>query len=425
MKRNKQARAHVATLLAVFIAALVCSPAARAQPTLKTLYSFTGGQDGSEPYAGLVFDKAGNLYGTTYLGGAYGYGVVFELTKGSARTWKEKVLHHFTNGNDGGLPVARVIFDQGGNLYGTTEQGGARGQGVVFKLTPNADGSWKEKVLHDFSGNQDGGVPLSALIFDQTGNLYGTTYYGGDLNCYGNVEAGCGIVFKLTPNVAGSWKERVLHSFAGPDGELPAGDLIFDQSGSLYGTTVQGGSGSDGGVVFKLTPSADGSWKEKVLHRFGCVHEGCQPEAGVIFDQAGNLYGTTSQGWCKGNCGSVFELILNPDGSWAENLLHQFRSGNDGGEPSAALLLDAAGNLYGTTPLGGTNGYWAGIVFELTPHAHGSWTESALYEFCSLTNCADGAGPEGALIFDAAGNLYGTTSGYQTKSSGTVFEITP
>src|ERR1035441_332430 len=218
-------------------------------------------------------------------------------------TWataQEKVLHNFNNnGTDGTNPRAGLIFDAAGNLYGTTENGGTNGVGTVFELTPTAGGGWTETVLYSFCSQAnctDGYQPWAGLIFDAAGNLYGTTVYGGtaDTTC-----SYCGTVFELTPNGSGGWTETVLHSFGdGTDGFYPSAGLIFDAAGNLYGTTAMGGTYDYpwDGTVFELTPAAGGGWTEKVLYSFGGGTDGYWPEAGLIFDAAGNLYGTTYSG---------------------------------------------------------------------------------------------------------------------------------
>jgi len=260
-------------------------PSARAARKFKTLHKFEfATAAGSQPAAGLIFDSAGNLYGTTQFGGR-GFGNVFELTPNKDGSWKEKVLHSF-NGKDGFWPAAGLVFDSAGNLYGTTPQGGPHNCGTIFELTSNQDGSWKEKVLHSFD-EKDGNNAASALIFDSLGNLYGTASTGGVSDC----ENGCGLVFELTPNEDGSWKESVLHFFDrnGKDGYLPESSLVFDSSGNLYGTTAGGGP-NNAGIVFQLSPSGNGSWKEKVLHSFNLNYkDGYGPDAGLVFDSAGAI----------------------------------------------------------------------------------------------------------------------------------------
>ena len=402
--------------------------------TEEVLYSFlNNGMDGSNPYAGLIFDKNGNLYGTTYVGGTNGDGTAFELTPAVGGGWTEKVLHTFGNGTDGTNPWAGLIFDKNGNLYGTTHGGGTYyiGYGTVFELTPAAGGGWTEKVLHSFNpADGDGQTPEAGLIFDAVGNLYGTTVGGGT---YGD-----GTVFELTPAVGGNWAEKVLYSFNPNrgDGVGPAAGLIFDAAGNLYGTTYWGGTYDCPGVppgcgtVFELTPTAGGGWTEKVLHSFlNNGTDGTHPAFGtLIFDALGNLYGTTEEGGthssCYGGCGTVFELTPTAGGGWTEKVLHNFGNGADGAYPFASLIFDATGNLYSTTQGGGT--YGDGTVFELTPAAGGDWTENVLHNF----NITDGLEPYTGLIFDAAGNLYGTTYGggnygCDGTACGTVFELTP
>src|ERR1017187_5215686 len=415
--------------LAIFAATLfVTSTGAAAQE--RVLHNFNNnGTDGLEPYAGLIVDTAGNLYGTTAGGGtgsncgAFGCGTVFELTPAAGGGWTETVLHNFNNnGTDGDGPYAGLIFDAAGNLYGTTTTGGAYVGGTVFELTPNGSGGWTEKVLYSFCSQTnctDGVSPYAGLILDAAGNLYGTTQYGGTHYIGGTV-------FELTPAAGGGWTEKVLHRFPdynGTDGTTPLAGLIFDAAGNLYGTTQAGGTLLFRGTVFELTPAAGGTWTEQVLHSFGNGMDGSKPSAGLIFDAAGNLYGTTSQGGtgsnCVTGCGTVFELTPAAGGGWTETVLHSFDlNGTDGSQPFAGLIFDAAGNLYGTTYGGGT--YTYGTVFELTPTAGGSWTETVLHNF---GNGTDGSTPFAGLIFDAAGNLYGTTEQGGTDNYGTVFEL--
>jgi len=389
--------------------------------TESVLYSFCAQgspcTDGSTPVAPLILDQKGNLYGTTEYGGAYSVigGVVFKLTPAGKYT----VLYSFcaqAKCTDGETPVGGLVLDQKGNLYGTTYNGGNSncdlgGCGVVFKLTPRG----KETVLYSFcaqSGCTDGWYAEGGLISDQEGNLYGTTQYGGAYNNWG------GTVFKVTPR----GKETVLYSFCAQsgcvDGTQPDGGVVFDQKGNLYGTTYDGGS-HNSGVVFKLTP--DG--KETVLYSF-CAQTNCTdgagPLGGIVFDQKGNLYGTTQQGGSYDR-GTVFKVT--PNGK--ETVLHSFCRANypctDGAEPLAGPVFDQEGNLYGTTSEGGAPGN-AGVVFRLTPEGE----ETVLYSFCWEEVCADGKEPVAGLVFDQKGNLFGTTSsgGAYGIWRGTVFKLT-
>jgi uncharacterized repeat protein (TIGR03803 family) len=402
--------------------------------TETVLYSFCaqGGNrctDGAIPFAGVVFDLAGNVYGTTSLGGAHGRGVVFKLTpKG-----KETVLYNFCSQShcaDGEYPAADLVLDQKGNLYGVTGSGGAHKYGVVFEVTPEG----KEIVLYNFcaqSGCADGRYPTAGVVFDQKGNLYGTTYWGG---AYKNSFCGgCGVVFKLSPE----GKETVLYRFCAHgsclDGANPSG-VVFDQKGNLYGTTNIGGVhevcalGSVGcGVVFKLTPNG----KETVLYSFcGLGGENCSdgmfPNVGLVLDQKGNLYGTTEFGGESGT-GTMFKLA--PKGK--EIVLHSFCAQNDctdGQAPLVGLVIDRKGNLYGTTDLGGAyyghcdfGGSGCGVVFKITPKGK----ETVLYSFCPQTGCTDGADPQAKLVFDQKGNLYGATQYGGAHNNGAVFKLTP
>ena len=352
-------------------------------------------------------------------------GTVFKLTPSSGGGWTESVLYSFcaqSNCADGQNPVAGLIFDAAGNLYGTTSGGGVNSSscynvycGVVFELTPTSGGGWSESVLHSFTGGADGGIPLAGLVFDGHGNLYGTTWEG---NYYTNFcYAGCGVVFELTPGSNG-WTESVLHSFQDKwDGSSSwAAPLIFDNAGNLYGEAWNGGKYGYGNA-FKLTPNGDGTWTEDVLHQFQGGKDGAEPQGGLIFDAAGQLYGVTRNYWS--GSGIVFDLTPNSDGTWTKHTLHQFTGGKDGANPFAGLTSDQAGDLYGTAIYGGAYGY--GVVFKLTPAPTGGWTYRALHAFKD----APGAHPQGNFAVDGAGNLYGTTNGDGSKTFGTVFEITP
>ena len=413
--------------LMIVIVIVMFAPVAAAQSKYKTLYRFTGSTDGNLSQASLIFDQVGNLYSTTTLGGA-GYGTVFELTPNQDGSWTESVLYSFTGGADGADPFAGLIFDQAGNLYGTTYQGGSAGVGTVFQLTQTKNGNWSESVLHSFTGS-DGSYPVGGVILDANGNLYGATTAGGKGSCY-VFAPGCGTIFDLTPNLDGTWTENVLYSFKGvTDGSYPDhGSLLFDAAGNLYGATAAGGKGSCGvfgpgcGTIFELIPNSDGTWKEQVLHRFSGGKDGATPEPTLIFDQSGNLYGTTLLGGAHG-VGNVFEVTPNADGSWKEKVLHQFKGGDWG--PWAGVIFDRAGNLYGTTLTGGNlsvcGDQGCGVVFKLAPNSNGGWTETVLHTFMDHP----GALPNALLIFDASGNLYGTTAGDSSKTYGSVFEITP
>jgi uncharacterized repeat protein (TIGR03803 family) len=351
------------------------------------LYGFTGGVDGCDPWTGVVADSTGNLYGSTTLGGPANQGVVYKLDA----TGHETVLYSFEGGEDGSIPSG-VVPDSAGNLFGTTKLGGTAGAGVVYKL----DATGHKTVLYSFTGGADGGTPVAGVIRDSAGNLYGTTVYGG--------TAGAGVVYK----VDATGHETVLHSFTGgADGGYPYAGVIRDSAGNLYGTTLQGGTASLG-VVYKV----DATGHETVLYSFKRGADGAGPN-GVIRDSAGNLYGTTQTGGAK-DWGVVYKL----DTTGQETLLYSFRGGADGGEPSAGVIRDSAGNLYGTTSYGGgpcPNG--CGVVYKVDTSGH----ETVLYTF---TGGADGANPYAGVIRDSAGNLYGTTSQGGASKAGVVFALT-
>ena len=393
----------------------------------QVLYSFSNnGTNGFTPYSSLVFDGSGNLYGTTAVGGEYGCGTVFELSP-TGTGWTETVIYSFQNNSkDGCMPYAGLIFDGAGNLYGTTYAGGGGGNGTVFEVSPAGNGQWKEELLTAFAGSR-GAYPIGGLTFDPAGNLYGTTVSGGNGSCTG----GCGTVFQLTPAAKGRWNETVLHTFAGAgeDGAWPYSAVIFDASGNLYGTTFAGGRHSSG-TVFELTPGGNSRWSETVLYSFNNNgKDAMAPAAGLVFDGSGNLYGTASSGG-KFQLGAVFELSPGASG-WTESLLHSFSdNGKDGYQPYSGLVISPAGKLYGTTSQGGSNGSGWGTVFAMTNDGRGNWRERVLYSF--KNNGSDGYDPYlGNVILDAKGHLYGTTayggsgSNCGTSGCGTVFEVIP
>jgi uncharacterized repeat protein (TIGR03803 family) len=585
--RGKELSSMMRGVLSIAIVTLTCVSAARAG-TEEVLHTFMGvTQRGATPQGSLVADAAGNLYGTTLRGGAYGYGTVFEVTSGSDGKWKESVLYSFQNGNDGASPNPGLVFDAAGNLYGTSSsrgfgsvfelspsskgwtettlyafQGGSDGVGpngdlvfdtagnlygttvggggsnncgcgVVFELTLGAGGQWTESVIHTFTSYPDGSTPEGGLVIDEDGNLYGTTEYGGTWSANGPCTPGCGVVFEmirdrhgvwseivlfrfnnsyssgdgvfptgsLTLDASGnlygaagvifrlsrgSWKEEILYDFSDSDPEInPNGGLVFDTDGNLYGTSTTGGKGEcpdgsayDGcGTVFQLSPGKDGAWKEHTLYQFAGQNDGGNPVGGVVLDSAGNLYGaastdgvagvgaifrvgrqgtrwkestvygftssdgsapgaglvsdsegnfygTTSSGgsggkYCTGECGTVFKLARDAEGHWIRSLLYIFKGGSDGASPKSGLIFDQAGNLYGTTCFGGDSNL--GTVYKIS-NVSGHWAENVLYSF---QNVADGGIPVGGVIFDAEGDLYGTTSYGGTYAYGTVYRLSP
>ncbi len=419
--------AATTALAIIFLLAGVASQPAQAQ-TFHVLHTFNGGTDGEQPEAGLTMDRAGNLYGTAQLGGiAYdgnGYGTVFQL-KHRGSGWIFAPLYSFTGGDDGIYPIARVILGPNGTLYGTTYEGGAGCSpvdcGTVFNVRPRPTPCpsvlcpWTESVVYNFHNSPDGANPFSGdLIFDQAGNIYGTTYGGGNQN---------GVVYELTPSGSG-WTESILYAFSssGDDGANPFSGVIFDNAGNLYGTTFAGGS-SGYGAVYQLVPS-HGGWTENVLYSFQPGNDGSGPSAGLIFDASGNLYGATAIGGSGGG-GTVFKLTPS-GGSWTYSTLYNFAGTCCECGPRATLVMDGAGNLYGTTACDGR--FQFGSIFKLTPTPQPPWTYTSLHDF---TDFEDGANPTSNVLLDASGNLYGTASGGGDfncglgNGCGVVWEITP
>jgi len=388
------------------------------------LYSFKGGADGGLPFAGLLADSAGDLYGTLTEGGSAGSGAVFELIPPAKanKPWKKKLLYSFKGGpKDGAGPQGGLVADPAGNLYGTTVGGGS-GFGAVFELIKPAPSktAWKEKVLYIFNGGLDGSMPDGTLLLDASGNLYGTTSEGGGggvTTCIvANAPVYCGTVFKLTPPAphTKSWAETILYSFTGGanDAAVPRASLIVNNNGVLYGTTEYGGP-FDFGTVFSLAPPAggQGAWTESVLLFFP-AGEGVAPQSTLLMDNFSNLYGTSNE--------SVFELA--PGGQYS--VLHHFQ-GQDGAYPGyAGLITDANGNLFSTTSAGGFNSN-NGTVFEMMPPVGGqtAWTQTVLHTF--VGNPTDGQTPYSPLIMNAAQALYGTTFNGGTYNLGAVFKFVP
>ena len=377
--------------------------------------------------------------------------VVVVLASTASANWKEKVLYSFQGGTDGAVPTGAVVLDQAGNLYGVTNQGGAANCspiaycGTVFQLAPpvKSGDPWTETVLYIFKGKKfnDGEYPEGGLVSDAAGNLYGTTGYGGAGDCVLlGILGGCGTVFELSPpqQKGGAWKETILYSFpTAKQGYVPAGDLVFDGAGNLYGATLFGGGQGTTcdpfyqycGEVFKLSPPTKkgGKWPEKVLHRFSGGTDGANPNGGLIIDSKGVIYGTTATGGNQGcktsaslGCGTAF--LLKPPGNqglpWTERMLHIFTDGNDGAGPNGGLIFSTKGSLYGTGGGGGSgNGF--GVVFQLTQAKSGRWGETVLHSFQG----SDGRDPVAPVTLDSSGNLYGTANAEGTHFGGTFFRL--
>ena len=383
----------------LFVLALyaVAIPQAQAQ-TFSVVHSFTGEHDGGNPLNGFSTDAAGNLYGTASSGGKFNNGVALKLNKKGVET----VLHAFKGGKDGAGPQGFLISDSSGNFYGTTSAGGSYGQGTVFRLTGS-----KETVLYSFAGQTDGSDPEAGLAVDAAGNLYGTTAAGG--------STGNGTVFELAPPVkqGGSWTETVLYSFGNsPDGSIPVGGVCLDAVGNLYGTTSANGAYGYG-TVFLLTPGS--VWTENIIHDFQNADDGAVSYAGLIRDQHGDFYGAATEGGSSGG-GTIFE-ISSSNGTWNFNVIYSIPGWGISGS-FRNVVMDASGNLYGTTHCDGD--YNSGTVYELSPSG-GSWNYTLLYTF---TGGTDGLYSFSNLVLNQ-GKLYGTTKYGGTKGDGVIFEVTP
>ena len=389
---------------------------AHAQYTETVLYNFGATGDSVFPMSGLIFDGSGNLFGATKLGGSNDSGDAYELSPSSGGGWTEDILYSFFGGTGVSEPSGNLVFDTEGNLYGTSVAGGSNRTGTVFEISPTSSGSWTQTILHNFGGGTDGKTPEGTPIFDTKGNLYATTAVGG---------LGFGTVVELSPSASGHWTEKIIYNFTGgSDGSEPGGNLIFDAAGNLYGTAFGGGGTTTCttgcGTVFRLTPMGP-TWRFTRVFAFG-GHDGTYPSA-LTIDGAGNLYGVAREGGftkCTGGCGNIFKLTgPGTNGLWKETVLYNFTGENDGATP-AGVVLDSADNVFGAASVGGTDN--EGTVFEISPASGGGWTFSVLYSFQGQT---DGGIPAAGVILDSAGNLYGTTTYGGSLKGGVAFELSP
>ncbi len=428
----------IAGAFAIAILMIVAATQVEAQ-TFTVLHQFTGGADGSSPYGGLSLDRSGNILGTATYGAnqscadsyGVGCGTLFKLTR-SGSGWLFSPLYAFQGGNDGANPAANLTIARDGTVYGTTNGGGGgnctdstfstHGCGTVFRMRPMPNRctsvlcAWNETVLYRFTGGADGNNLLGQLAVDAAGNVYGTTAEGG---AYGGGEA-----FQLAP-AGSSWTKSAIHTFgSASDGLNPTGGLTLGPDGDLYGNTIYSADGlcsfTSCGTLYQLTPSGSG-WSENILYVFHCGSDGCGPQPALIFDPAGNYYGTS-----MGEPNAVFQMSPS-NGGWNFSAVHDF---DFGGLQSlfGSLAMDAAGNLYGASYYGNSSNcvYGCGTVFKLTP-SQGGWTYTLLYQF---TGGADGGHPYGGVVVDADGNVYGTTTdgganNCEYSGCGTLWKITP
>lgn len=357
--------------LLALIAMMFLFALAAAGQTETTLYTFSGGTDGAWPKAGVTFGPNGRLYGATQYGGADTFGTVYEVSHSSG-SWIETVIYSFTDVNDGAGPIGAITFDAAGNIYGTTAFGNRNG--TVYELTPNGDGGWSANELYGFSGGSDGGEPLTGVTFDKAGNLYGTTYAGG---------TGGGVLYKLSPNGNGTWTESVIHAFGSYAGDAldPSTGILIDAAGNLYGASFEGGVNGHG-AVYEFSPGFDGSWSEQILYSFMGADDGSAPNA-LAFDEAGSIFGAAGAAGrggmpCDYGCGTIFRLTPTSAGSWHFTVIYAFDY-TTGETPDGVVVADA-GDVYGTTSSGGTGN--SGVAFELKHSSAGQgWTYSSLYQF--------------------------------------------
>lgn len=434
---NLRARTAALVSLALLAAILTIVPIAQSQ-TFTILHNFTGNSDGGQPTAGLTMDAAGNLYGTTTIGGqsasnCYGScGTVFRLKK-EGEGWVLNSLYQFRGGDDGANPQQKVVFGPDGTLYGLTWTGGGgpcptgnmNGCGTVYNLRPSPTACanvlcpWTESVIYRFAGGAyDGASPGAEPTFDSAGNMYGTTNQGGISNrdqCVNVPGYTCGTVFKMVPS-NGAWTESLIYLFSGQaDGSNPNAGITLDASGNLYSTASENGY-NGGGTVFELMPSSNG-WTESALYSFSYT-TGDSPRYGLIFDPEGNMYGSTPFGGPYDG-GAVFELQPS-SGGWGFTPLYNFSGGSQLTGAFGDLVRDSEGNLYGTTLSVGDD--HLGMVFELSPTMNG-WTLNVLHQFTGVKS--DGAVPVGGVVRDAQGNLYGTAQSGGTYNQGVIWKITP
>ena len=404
----------------LLVAFLTLPLAVQGQHQFKVLHAFGSGEDGAGVWDSVTLDAHGNVYGTTSGGGAYKAGTAFRLAPGSNEHWSEAILHSFlSRPHDGAGPLGGVVLGPSGRLYGATQVGGVYSAGTVFEMGSGSRG-WKEATLYSFGNHDLACCPWGSLILGPEGDLYGT---GGS-------------AFELSPSPTG-WTETILRDFTGKngDGYLPRAGPIMDPAGDLYGTTMYGGGSSECdngcGTVWELEPSLSQDisrgkvWKERILHRFGFAQgDGAFPGLGrLALDRQRNIYGTTDSGGAYG-AGIVFELkhVAGPSGDlWAETILHSFAQDGNGFEPSGGVIVDNAGNLYGTTIAGGSPNCGCGVVFKLSPKADGTWKYTLLHTFIG----SDGAQPDANLTLGPDGNLYGTAATGGAGGGGVVFQLTP
>jgi uncharacterized repeat protein (TIGR03803 family) len=407
MKTPTYFRIRTAAATAIFVLSLATVSAA----TTDVIFSFAE-DDGEYADTDLETDNAGNIYGTTVLGGNFGSGTVFQLSL-TPNGWVHTVLYSFTGGADGGEPYKGVSLDRAGNLYGTAVTGGSGscegGCGVVYRLTKSG-GTWTQTVIHAFTGGDDGSGPGARVTVDRSGNIYGMAPTGG--------ANGLGTIYKIHQRPRGDPTFSVIHTFTGgADGSTGSAGRMILRHGRLFGAATTGGTYGSG-IIFELTPTDVGEWDLRPVYSFRGQPDGSFPYGAILFDGSGNVYGTTYYGGTNG-IGAVYKLSTRPTGEWGEEIIYSFQDGTDGNSPISNLVFDAAGNLYGTTSEGGAG---SGVIFKLSPVGGGQWIESVVHSF---QGPPDGSFAYNGMVVDRFGNFYGATVHGGMNDDGSVYKFTP
>jgi uncharacterized repeat protein (TIGR03803 family) len=409
VRQTRRFFGRIAGAAIVFLIALTATAATKA--TTEVIYSFAGGADGEYLDTDVAIDAAGNLYGTSVLGGTFGGGTVWQLSQVNG-SWVHTVLYNFTGGADGGEPYKGVTLDAEGNLYGTAVTGGSGscegGCGVTYKLSKNGS-TWTQTVLYAFTGADDGSGPGSRVTLDQQGNVYGMTPTGGAF--------GLGTIYTLRPKANDTWNLQVLHAFTGGvDGSSgSAGKMVFHQ-GALFGAATTGGAYGHG-TIFRLKPQNRGQWTFQSIYSFLGDLDGSFPYGGLTIDLSDNIFGTTYYGGTDG-IGTVFQLSF-ARGGWVNLVLYSFKSGTDGNSPISNVGFDTMGNIYGTTSEGGLG---SGTIFQLIPVPGGSWSETLAHVFAGSP---DGAFPYSGMTPGADNTFYGATVHGGANGEGSIYKFTP